>query len=292
MANNWLNWFEIVNQTQPTIQPKQRSFYWADYTSNELALWAKQGAVAVVPVAAIEQHGPHLPVSVDTCIIDGIIAQISQQLHTSDQAPPVLFLPTMQFGKSNEHAQYPGTITLSVKTLIAVWMEIGECIAKSGFKKILFFNSHGGQASVMDIVTRDLRAELNVIAMHCNWYMLGAPEGMYSAHELRFGIHAGDMETSMMMALDSGNVQHDKIANFKSSSEQLLQDGFKQLQVSPAAKIAWQTQDLNEAGAAGNATLATGEKGAQTIAYVANEFIGLLKEIDALPLSYLKNVKS
>ena len=280
----------LQQNLQRNLLPPQRSFYWADYTSQELAQWAVHGAIAVVPVAAIEQHGPHLPVSVDTCIIDGIIKQISQQLHASDKPPPVLFLPTMQFGKSNEHAQYPGTITLSVKTLICVWMEIGECIAKSGFKKILFFNSHGGQASVMDIVTRDLRAELDVIAMHCNWYMLGAPEGMYSAHELRFGIHAGDMETSMMIALDAANIQHDKITNFKSSSEQLLQDGFKQLQVSPAAKIAWQTQDLNPAGAAGDATLATAEKGHETIAYVAKEFIGVLLEIHALPLSYLKNV--
>ena len=286
-----------MDQTESSLPPKQlnlhpiqRSFYWADYTSNELAQWAAHGAIAVVPVAAIEQHGPHLPVSVDTCIIDGLIAQTTHQLHGSDDAPAVLFLPTMQFGKSNEHAQYPGTITLSVKTLISVWMEIGECIAKSGFKKILFFNSHGGQASVMDIVTRDLRAERDVIAMHCNWYMLGTPKGMYSDHELRFGIHAGDMETSMMMALDAGNVQHDKISNFESSSEQLVQDGFKQLQVSAAAKIAWQTQDLNVDGAAGNATLASAEKGKQTIAFVATEFIGVLREIHSLPISYLKNV--
>ena len=268
----------------------QRSFYWADYTSSELAHWAASSAIAVIPVAAIEQHGPHLPVSVDTCIIDGVIKRISDQLHATTNAPPVLFLPTMQYGKSNEHAQFAGTITLSAKTLISVWTEIGECVAASGFKKILFFNSHGGQASIMDIVARDLRAQLNVIAMHCNWYALGLPKGLYSDHEQRFGIHAGDVETSLMMALDAGNVQQDKIANFKSSSEGLLEAGFKQLQVSPAAKIAWQTQDLNLAGAVGDASLATAKKGHATIDFVAEQFIGVLREIQQLPLSYLKTV--
>ena len=268
----------------------QRSFYWADYTSSELAHWAASGAIAVIPVAAIEQHGPHLPVSVDTRIIDGVVLRISDQLHGTTSAPPVLFLPTIQYGKSNEHAQFPGTITLSAKTLIAVWTEVGECIAASGFKKILFFNSHGGQAGIMDVVARDLRAQLNVIAMHCNWYALGLPKGMYSDHEQRFGVHGGDVETSMMMALDAGHVQHDKIANFKSSSEALLDAGYTQLQVSPAAKIAWQTQDLNPAGAVGNASLATALKGQATIDFVADQFIGVLREIEQLPLTYHKTV--
>jgi creatinine amidohydrolase len=267
-----------------------RSHYWADYTSQELAELGKQGGIAIIPVAAIEQHGPHLPVSVDTCILNGLISASVAKLATTKDAPPALFLPTLPFGKSNEHQQYPGTITISVQTLIALWMEVGRCVAASGFKKIMFYNSHGGQASVMDIVARDLRAECKVVAMHCNWYMLGAPEGMYSAHELRFGIHAGDMETSMMLALDGANVQSKEIRNFKSSTESLLEEGYQKLQVSGAAKISWQTQDLNLAGAAGNATLATAARGKETIDFVADRFVELLQEVRRLPTTYLKDL--
>ena len=267
-----------------------RSHYWADYTSQELAALGRQGGIAIIPVAAIEQHGPHLPVSVDTCILNGLIRSSVEKLSALNDAPPALFLPTLPFGKSNEHQQYPGTITISVQTLVALWMEVGRCVAASGFKKIMFYNSHGGQASVMDIVARDLRAECKVVAMHCNWYMLGAPEGMYSAHELRFGIHAGDMETSMMMALDAANVQTKEIRNFKSSSEGLLEAGYQQLQVSAAAKISWQTQDLNMAGAAGNATLANAARGLETIDFVAARFVDLLQEVRRLPEDYLKDL--
>ncbi len=266
-----------------------RSHYWADYTSEELSVMGEAGAIAVLPVAAIEQHGPHLPVSVDTCIIEGLVSKMQARFVGQTEAPPVLFLPSMPFGKSNEHGQYPGTIVLSTATLISVWMEIGRSIAASGFKKIMLFNSHGGQASVMDLVARDLREQCNVIATHCNWYMLGQPEGLFSAEELRFGVHAGEVETSLMMALDPANVQTQLLGNFASSSQALLQQGLTALQVSPAAKISWMVQDLNQSGAVGNAAAATAAKGEALLDYTVERFELVLNEFARLPLSYLKD---
>ena len=134
------------------------SRFWADLTTRHFTQLAASAvidqAVAVLPVAAIEQHGPHLPVSVDTTLVDSVVAASLPYLPA---ALPVLFLPTQQVGKSNEHIRFPGTLTLSAQTLIAVWMELGACVARAGFRKLVLFNSHGGQVSVMDIVARDLR---------------------------------------------------------------------------------------------------------------------------------------
>ena len=152
-----------------------KSRFWADYTAREFAQMRVAELIAVLPVAAIEQHGPHLPVSVDTTIINGVIAAALPHIGAE---VGVLFLPTQQIGKSNEHARFPGTLSLSAGTLIANWMEIGACVAASGVKKLVLFNSHGGQVSVMDIVARDLRARHDMMVLACNWYGLGLPDGL------------------------------------------------------------------------------------------------------------------
>ena len=110
--------------------------------------------VAVLPVAAIEQHGPHLPLSVDATLLQGVIDAALPQLPAD---LPVLFLPPQNVGLSPEHIRFPGTLTLSPATVIALWTEIGECVARAGIQKLLLFNGHGGQVSVMDIVARELR---------------------------------------------------------------------------------------------------------------------------------------
>ena len=116
------------------------SKFWADLTSRHFSQLAASNVidqtVAVLPVAAIEQHGPHLPVSVDTSLVNGVIEASLQHLPVS---LPVLFMPTQQVGKSNEHIRYPGTLTLSVQTLISVWMELGACVARAGYLKAAVF---------------------------------------------------------------------------------------------------------------------------------------------------------
>ncbi len=259
-----------------------KSRFWADLTARDFATLDAAHTIAVLPVAAIEQHGPHLPVSVDTTLIEGVIKHAIPHI---PQTVAALFLPTQQIGKSNEHARYPGTLTLSAHTLIDMWMELGACVAKTGIKKLVLFNSHGGQVSVMDIVARDLRAAHDLMVFATNWYTLGLPEGLFSDHEMRYGIHAGDLETSMMLALTPHLVDMQYAENFASASESRKR--FELLGNGTAAKLGWQTQDLNAKGAAGNAANATAEKGRAVLEFVGRQFARLLGEIDQLPASTL-----
>ena len=242
--------------------------YWADLSTDEFAKRMASGAaadvVAVLPVAATEQHGPHLPMSVDTTLVDGVVAACLPHLPPSLS---VLFLPTQQIGLSPEHLRFPGTLSHSPETIIRVWTELGACVARAGIKKLVLFNSHGGQVSVMDIVARELRAHHDMMVFSTSWYALplGAAAEQFSQHEHRFGIHAGDMETSMMLAL------------------------FPILGNGKSAKFGWQMQDYNREGATGNAAAATAEKGQTLVDAAGQQLALLLQEIDQLPLSTLVN---
>jgi creatinine amidohydrolase len=266
------------------------SRFWADLTTRDFAQLrpaaAAGEAVAVLPVAAIEQHGPHLPVSVDATLVDGVVAASLAHLPA---ALPVLFLPTQQVGKSNEHIRFPGTLTLSPETVIRLWVEIGESVARAGFRKLVLFNSHGGQVSVMDIVARELRERCNMIVYSTSWYSLPLGEdvlGRFPPQEHRFGIHAGDIETSMMLALRPEFVAMERALDFRSTSQDrgahypILGNG-------SSAKLGWLMQDYHPAGAAGNAAAATAEKGRLLVDAAGRQLALLLQEVARLPLSTL-----
>ncbi len=266
------------------------SRFWADLSSRQFAQLAASPAihkaVAVLPVAAIEQHGPHLPVSVDTTLVDGTIAAALPHLRAD---LPVLFLPTQQVGKSNEHIRFPGTLTLSAQTLISVWMELGACVARAGFKKLVLLNSHGGQVSVMDIVARDLRTAHDLIVYSTNWYTLplgDAVMNLFPPEEHRFGIHAGDMETSMMLALREQFVDMAQARDFKSTAQDRAAK-YPILGNGSSAKLGWQMQDYNAMGAAGNASAATADKGQALLSAAGLQLARLLQEVSDLPLSTL-----
>ena len=267
------------------LPPGFVSRFWADHTSPAIARFARDGLVAVLPVAATEQHGPHLPISTDTTIVDGVIAATVPKMPGNLQA---LFLPTAAFGKSNEHSRYPGTVTLSATTLIALWMDIGASLARSGVKKLVLFNSHGGQMSVMDIVARDLREQHGLLVVAANWYTLGLPPGLFDTREQVHGIHAGDIETSLMMALVPDYVQREHLQDFHSLTETLEAEN-RYLSIQPRGKVGWQTQDLNPQGAAGNATLATAERGLAVLDFVSSRFVELLEEVQRYDLARLDN---
>jgi creatinine amidohydrolase len=266
------------------------SRFWADLTTRDFARLQASGAaaqvVAVLPVAAIEQHGPHLPVSVDTTLVEGVIAATLPHLGAD---LPVLFLPTQQVGKSNEHIRFPGTLTLSPETVIRVWTEIGESVARAGVRKLVLFNAHGGQVSIMDIVARELRTRCDLLVYSTNWYTLplgAAVTGQFTPEEHRFGIHAGDMETSMMLALKPQRVDMAQARDFRSTSQD-RSAAFAILGNGTSAKLGWQMQDYNAMGAAGNATLATAAKGRAVVDEAARQLALLLDEVARLPLSTL-----
>ena len=186
--------------------------YWAEMGWRDFAAADMSKVVAVLPVAAIEQHGPHLPVGVDTFINEGYLARAVERVPAD---LPVLFLPLQAIGKSNEHIEYPGTLTFSMETVTRAWTEIGDSVARTGCRKLIFMNSHGGNVAVLAAVVRDLRVRHGMLAVHAGWHALGYPDGMFSASERAHGIHGGDAETSLMLAFKPANGAHERGARFR-----------------------------------------------------------------------------
>lgn len=268
------------------------SHFWANLKTTDFANLDLNRCIAVLPVAATEQHGPHLPLNVDASLVDGVITAALPHL---PENVPILFLPTQAIGFSPEHTAFAGTLTLKASTIIALWTEIAESVAASGVKKMVILNSHGGQVGLLDVVARDLRARLGMLVYSVNWFNLPLiGEGgesvatQFSADEHRFGIHAGDMETSMMLALKPEQADMSQAQHFHSTSQDRAQK-FSILGDGRSAKLAWQMQDYNPHGAAGNAAAATAEKGKALLGAAGRSLAKLLGEIDLLPADTLRS---
>jgi creatinine amidohydrolase len=260
--------------------------YWQDMTTEEFAALDGVRAIALLPVGAIEQHGPHLPVSTDACINQGVLAR-ALELMPDDL--PVTVLPMLPVGKSDEHLGFPGTLTLSAATLIRLWTEVGESVARAGVRKLVLFNSHGGQPQVMDIVARDLRVRRGMLVVAYSWYAGGLPPGLFGQDEVRHGIHAGAIETSMMLHLRPDLVRMERAANFVSLMAEMA-GHYRLLSPIGAGKLAWQAQDLHPSGACGDATNADAARGRQLVEHAAQALVALLEEVDRYPLANLKPV--
>ena len=265
--------------------------FWADLATTDFERLDRTRAIAVLPVAATEQHGPHLPLSVDTDLVEGVVQACLPHL---PQDLPVLFLPTQSVGLSPEHARFAGTLTLRPETIIRVWTEIGAAVAASGVRKLVLLNAHGGHVGVMDIVARQLRAEHAMLVYSVSWFNLPLLDGqgrdvldLFSADEQRFGVHAGEMETSMMLALRPDRVEMAQALNFRSSAQERAAS-FDILGNGRSAKLGWQMQDYNLQGAAGQAHLATAEKGRALLDAAGGALARLLMEIDRLPPDTLR----
>jgi creatinine amidohydrolase len=265
--------------------------FWADLKTTDFAQLDKSRCIAVLPVAAIEQHGPHLPLSVDTTLVEGVVA--ASMAHIPPHLP-VLFLPTQAVGLSPEHAAFDGTLTLKAATVIALWTELAESAHKAGIKKLVLLNAHGGQVSLLDLVARDLRVRLGMLVYSLSWFNLPlVGEGgesindLFSPEEHRFGIHGGEVETSMMLALKPELVDMSQAQNFRSTAQDRAEK-FKILGDGKSAKLAWQMQDYNSQGAAGNAAAATADKGLKILNAAGRSFAALLEEIDQLPADTLR----
>ena len=261
-----------------------KSRFWADLTTRDFTRLDPASTVAVLPVAATEQHGPHLPLSVDQTLVDGVIAAALPHLPTD---LPALFLPTQAVCYSPEHQAFAGTLTLSSATVTASWIEIGECVARAGVKKLLLFNAHGGQVSLMDIVARELRVRAGMLVYSASWYSLPLGEkveSLFSVEEHRFGIHAGEIETSMMLALRPQFVDMGEARDFKSTSQTRAAQ-YPILGSGKSAKLGWAMQDYNPLGAVGNAAAATPDKGRAVVDAAGLQLAMLLQEFSVLALS-------
>jgi Creatinine amidohydrolase len=164
---------------------------WMEMTWQEIAGAGNDTArwIAVLPLAAVEQHGPHLPLGVDTFIAEAYLARVREILPAD---LPVTFLPVQRIGVSVEHVAFPGTLTLSASAAITAWTEIGESLVRAGLRKLVLITSHGGNVAAMELVARDLRARHGMLAVTVGWHRFGYPESTFSSEEKRHGIHVAD----------------------------------------------------------------------------------------------------
>ncbi|WP_039853881.1 creatininase family protein [Hylemonella gracilis] len=270
------------------MNPFAPSHAWADLTTQDFVRMdeaQRARVIAVLPLGATEQHGPHLPLSVDHDLVNGVVA--ASLPHLGDL--PVLFLPTQDVGFSPEHQAYPGTLTLPASLVIGLWTALGESVARAGVRKLVLLNAHGGQVGLLDVVARDLRARLGVLVYSVNTFNLPLPpevDGLFSAQEHRYGIHAGQIETAMMLALTPQRVRMAQARRFDSAS-QARAARFPILGNGRSAKLAWQMQDYNPAGAVGDAAAATAEQGHALLEAQGRALAALLDEIDRLPANTL-----
>lgn len=193
-----------------------RRLDWAQYRTTEYADIDPMRTVAILPTAAIEQHGPHLPVGTDTMIAEGMLARLRE---TCPDDIDIRVLPVQAVGKSNEHIHAPGTLTLSAQTALAAWQEIGLSVARAGVRKLVIVNSHGGNLDLVSILSRELRVRAGMLAVKCQWGAFGHPDGMYPAQELAYGIHGGDVETSLMLQFRPETVDMGAALNNRSTAE-------------------------------------------------------------------------
>jgi creatinine amidohydrolase len=249
-------------------------FYWEELTTRDFAA-LDPDTVAILPIAATEQHGPHLPVSTDSTIADGMIGVLKNRI---PRDLSVLVLPRQSVGKSNEHSLAPGTLSLTADVLINAWTDIGICVHRAGLRKLLIVNSHGGNNQIMDIVARELRVRYGMLVVATQWNRFGTPAGLVNDTERRLGVHAGMIETSLMLQFRPDLVRMENAKDFPSSS-QWLEENFKYLRHNGSHNMGWMIHDLNADGAVGNAAAGTAEMGAAIAEHQVAGFIDLIADM-------------
>jgi len=256
----------------PTVPPRNwTDIDWPEFSAASVDRW-----IAVLPLAATEQHGPHLPVGTDVMIGEAYLERVRELLPAT---LPATFLPIQPVGISTEHTDYPGTLTLSTEQALRDWMALGVSVARAGIKKLVMVTSHGGNSAAMTLVAQDLRAQHGMLAVTTGWSRFGAPDGLFTAEELRHGVHGGAVETSIMLARYPQDVNRENIADFRPASIAMEKD-YRWLSAHRPAPFAWQAQDIHPSGAAGDATQGTAEKGRQLIDHGARAFCELLADVD------------
>jgi creatinine amidohydrolase len=251
--------------------------YWHEMTTRDFADSDTSAWIAVLPVAAIEQHGPHLPVYTDTCIAEGMVRRTIELI---GDTLPATFLPVQAVGKSNEHISSRGTLTSTWETTTKLWLEIGDSVQRAGVRKLIVVNSHGGNVPMLDIVTRELRVRHDMLAVGTAWSRFGHPEGIGAGEESLYGIHGGDVETSEMLHLRPDLVKMNLAEDFRSSQLGFLKE-FKHLRAHGLHQFGWKAQDLNPKGTVGNASAATAAKGKAVIDHQASAFVELCADVHA-----------
>lgn len=266
---------------------------WSDLTSTELTRLDPESTVALLPVAAIEQHGPHLPVGTDALINAGIVAGALARLQSAEEAdstrpqrPRLLVLPAIDIGHSIEHADFAGTLTARAETLLALWTDVADGVAASGIRKLILFNSHGGQSALVDLAAVRWRRELGLMVARASWFDLGMPAGLFDASEIAHGLHGGEIETSLMLHLHPQLVRRPLPTSGPGPGPRLAERNAV-LGLEQPVGIGWLAQDLGPDGICGAAARADADRGARLLEHLVDRLAALARELAATPLTLL-----
>lgn len=255
---------------------------WQDLTSREVAALSSE-SVAVMVLGAIEQHGAHLPLATDLVIGEGLLTAAQRQLPAGF---PLVTLPPMAIGASDEHLSFPGTLSLSPELAIATLEAYGEAVARAGLKRLILINSHGGNKAVMDLAALRLRRRHGLLVVKLHYMRLPLPDTLSAdalpaeglpIEELRHGLHGGAVETAMMHYLAPTQVRLDHLAEVPSCGQTMEAQG-RRLGPEGEASFAWLAEDLNPLGVVGNAHLGTRELGEQLVAHYGERIARLIVE--------------
>ena len=234
----------------------------------------KENAVIIQPIGSVEQHGHHLPIIVDSAIG---LAVIGKALANLKADIPAYCLPPLYYGKSNEHEGFPGTITLSANTLLAILQEVADSIYEAGFRKLAIVNSHGGQPQILEIAARDTHHKYQDFCIFplFIWKVPNIAQEITTEKEIEYGIHGGDLETSLMLSILPEQVNMELAVQeypFGLPENSLLSMEGKR-------PFAWLTKELSKTGVLGDATMATKEKGDKLLASLAKGWVNLIEDI-------------
>ncbi len=259
---------------------QNRKIWWTEFAAPDFLTIDPKKTIAILPIAAVEQHGPHLPVGTDTILNQGCLDLL---VKTVPAQLDLRILPIQSVGKSNEHLWAKGTLTLPAAVQIEAWLELGLSVARTGIRKLVMINSHGGNEEIMGIVARELRVRADLFVVKTSWTRFGAPDGLYSDIERRHGIHGGDLETSLVMHFRPELVNRQELQNFPSVTAQNEID-YKYLRPTGQHSYAWIASDLNPNGAVGEAAKASAEKGRLTAEHEVSGMMELLGEVERFPV--------
>lgn len=256
---------------------------WKDNVS-DLPPFEREDWIAVLPLGAHEQHGPHLPFDTDTLIAEGLVERIIPRL---PPALPVTFLPVEPVGYSIEHMDVEGTRSLTYGEAMQRWLGIAEDLHKRGIRKFVMLNAHGGNSPLMTIVATEARVRFGMLAVATSWTRFGQPDGWIRPEDKAIDIHGGDIETSVMLALHPDKVDMSKAARFGSRQSDFA-ERYKHLRAYGPHAFGWKMSDLNDQGVAGDASAATAERGERLIAHAVSGIIELLEDVAAFDLSLFR----
>src|SRR5580765_2063209 len=254
--------------------PFPASRYLPYMTSPEIAALPKEHAAVVLSVASVEQHGPHLPVITDSLVGQTVLAAALDRLGPHVQ---LWVVPPLCYGKSNEHRPFAGTLPLSAQTLAAVVREIAQSLARAGFRRLVLLNSHGGNPPVLDFIARDVHEETGMMLFSIMISRMGVEESVKDADEYAWGIHAGEGETSWVMAIAPELVHLDRAADLGEYPR--MPDGVQHLAIRGPVGFSWLTAELNPAGVLGDPRGATAAQGEAYIEATVTKLVGVLEEI-------------